>query len=127
MGKPRGRTLSTTLRHQSKIPGAVLRWYGRNGRDLPWRHEHDQYRILVSEIMLQQTQVSRVLELYPRFLKRFPTFRSLANARPSSVIRAWRGMGYNNRALRLQQTARTILREHGGALPGGGESVQHRP
>lgn len=127
MSKPRGKTLPTTIRHQSKITGAVLRWYGRNGRDLPWRQEHDPYRILVSEIMLQQTQVNRVLELYPRFLERFPTFRSLANARPSSVIRAWRGMGYNNRALRLQQTARTILQEHGGALPGSVETLQQLP
>jgi len=77
--------------------------------------------------MLQQTQVSRVLELYPRFLKRFPTFRSLANARPSSVIRAWRGMGYNNRALRLQQTARTILQQHDGKLPGSVETLQQLP
>ena len=114
-------------RRQSRITGALLRWYRRNGRDLPWRRERDQYRILVSEVMLQQTQVSRVLELYPRFLKRFPTFRSLAHARTSSVIRAWRGMGYNNRALRLQQTARTILQEHGGKLPGSVETLQQLP
>ncbi|MBI3112781.1 MAG: A/G-specific adenine glycosylase [Ignavibacteriales bacterium] len=112
---------------QSRITGALLRWYRRNGRALPWRRENDQYRILVSEIMLQQTQVRRVLELYPRFLKRFPTFRSLANARTSSVIRAWRGMGYNNRALRLQQTARTILQQHDGKLPGTVETLQQLP
>lgn len=108
---------SPTISQRNKLHRAILRWYDRNGRDLPWRHDHDPYRILVSEIMLQQTQVSRVLELYPRFLKRFPTFRSLAQARPSSVIRAWRGMGYNNRALRLQQTAKIITRDHAGSFP----------
>jgi A/G-specific adenine glycosylase len=100
-----------------KIRAAVLTWYRRHERDLPWRYETDPYRVLVSEIMLQQTQVSRVLVMYPRFLKRFPTLAHLARARTSSVIRAWKGMGYNNRALRLQQLARQVMKESGGTLP----------
>lgn len=77
--------------------------------------------------MLQQTQVSRVLQMYPRFLKRFPSFSSLANARTSSVIRAWRGMGYNNRAVRLQHLARTVLSAHQGRLPTTIESLEKLP
>ena len=96
---------------------AVLRWYRQNGRTLPWRGEQDPYRVLVSEVMLQQTQVSRVLEKYPLFLKQFPTLRALARAERSSVIRAWRGMGYNNRAVRLHLLAQTVVNSHGGVLP----------
>lgn len=99
------------------IRAAVLKWYRINERELPWRHEHNPYRILVSEIMLQQTQVSRVLMLYPRFLRRFPTLKRLARARKGSVIKAWRGMGYNNRAMRLHQLARSVTTKFNGALP----------
>jgi len=77
--------------------------------------------------MLQQTQVSRVLRTYPRFLKRFPNFASLARSRTSSVIRAWKGMGYNNRAIRLQQLARTVIQEYGGRLPRTIERLESLP
>jgi len=110
----RGRTGE---RKKRNIRSAVLKWYRSHERELPWRHEHNPYRILISEIMLQQTQVSRVLEQYPRFLKRFPTLGHLARARTSSVIRAWKGMGYNRRALRLQQLAQRVVAESDGALP----------
>lgn len=99
------------------IVRSILFWYSRCARDLPWRGEKNSYRILVSEIMLQQTQVNRVIQLYPRYLKRFPDFRSLARARTSSVIRAWRGLGYNNRAIRLQSIARVVQKEYKGRLP----------
>jgi len=102
---------------KSTIINQVFRWYSRSARRLPWRGEKDPYRILVSEIMLQQTQVSRVLQQYPRFLKRFPDFTALARARTSSIIRAWKGMGYNNRAVRLQRLARNVLGEYNGKLP----------
>lgn len=95
----------------------VFAWYRTSGRTLPWRGEADPYRILVSEIMLQQTQVSRVLEKYPLFLKHFPTLHALARARRSRVIRTWQGMGYNNRAVRLHQLAQTVVRTSGGMLP----------
>lgn len=112
---------------KSKVVSSIFRWYSNKGRTLPWRGETNSYRILVSEIMLQQTQVSRVLQIYPVFLKRFPDFGSLARARTSSVIRAWKGMGYNNRAIRLQQVARTLLRNHRGALPTDVETLQTLP
>jgi A/G-specific adenine glycosylase len=111
----KGRKAST--KQKQRIQAAVLKWYRLHERQLPWRHERDPYRILVSEIMLQQTQVSRVLITYPQFLQRFPTMQHLARARTSSVIKAWQGMGYNNRVLRLQQLARRVVAESDGALP----------
>ena len=96
---------------------AVLRFYRRHKRDLPWRRTRDPYRILVSEIMLQQTQVDRVIGAYKRFLSRFPTLRSLARARPAQVVRAWLGLGYNARAVRLWRCACEIQTAHRGALP----------
>ncbi len=95
----------------------LVSWYGRHGRDLPWRHTHDPYEILVSEIMLQQTQVGRVLEYYPRFLARYPTAAYLASASASAVRDAWEGLGYYRRAQNLHRTARLITREHGGRFP----------
>ncbi|MCC7522559.1 A/G-specific adenine glycosylase [Candidatus Uhrbacteria bacterium] len=87
----------------------LLRWFGKNGRDLPWRGTQDPYRILVSEIMLQQTQVSRVKDYYRLWMKRFPSFGSLAKASNADVIYAWAGLGYNRRALMLRDIARTII------------------
>ncbi|OGG28552.1 hypothetical protein A2971_03645 [Candidatus Gottesmanbacteria bacterium RIFCSPLOWO2_01_FULL_46_21] len=84
----------------------IFTWWKKNKRDLPWRHTHDPYKIVVSEVMLQQTQVSRVLPKYKEFLHHFPTLKSLANASPADVLRAWKGMGYNRRALYLQKTAK---------------------
>jgi A/G-specific adenine glycosylase len=90
----------------------LLAWYGRNGRRLPWRGTRDAYRILVSEMMLQQTQVHRVLAFYPRWLKTFPDWRSLAAAGNAQVISQWSGLGYNRRALMLRDIARQVV-EHG--------------
>lgn len=95
----------------------ILKWYSRHGRNLPWRGIHDPYRILLSEIMLQQTQVSRVLEKYPLFLKRFPSLSALARANRSDIVRAWKGMGYNNRAVRLHALAQTVISVHRGRIP----------
>lgn len=86
----------------------LLRWYDKHGRDLPWRKTRDPYRILISEIMLQQTQVSRGLIFYERWLKRFPNWQALANASSADVIRAWAGLGYNRRALMLRDIARQV-------------------
>ena len=83
----------------------LLVWYADNGRDLPWRHTTDPYSILVSEVMLQQTQVSRVAGRYETFLGRFPTLISLAQAPLADVLRLWLGLGYNNRAVRLKRCA----------------------
>src|SRR5688572_26839231 len=92
-------------------------WYRAHGRDLPWRRTRDPYRVAVSEFMLQQTQVSRVEEYYPRFLKRFPTIEKLAAARPKAVREAWEGLGYYARASNLHALARVVSRTHGGKLP----------
>ena len=87
----------------------LLAWFDRNGRDLPWRDTRDPYRILVSEMMLQQTQVSRVLVFYRRWLERFPDWQTLAKADNATVIRAWSGLGDNRRALMLRDIARQIV------------------
>jgi len=86
----------------------LLAWYARAARDLPWRRTRDPYRIVVSEFMLQQTQVSRVLEYYPRFLARFPTVDHLARARPKAVREAWEGLGYYARARNLHALAQQV-------------------
>jgi len=96
---------------------SVLVWFNQWGRDLPWRKTRQWYPILVSEIMLQQTQVRRVLPYYHAFLKRFPTPGDLAKASVADVIRIWGGLGYNKRALYLQQATRAIIHLHAGKLP----------
>ena len=87
----------------------LLAWFGRQGRDLPWRKTRDPYAILVAEIMLQQTQVSRVIARWTAWLERWPTVESLAAAAPADVVRAWSGLGYNRRALSLQRAARAVV------------------
>jgi A/G-specific adenine glycosylase len=83
----------------------LLAWFGREGRDLPWRKTRDPYAILVSEVMLQQTQVERVVPRYLEWLERWPTAEALAAASPAEVIRAWQGLGYNRRGLNLHRAA----------------------
>ena len=90
------------------IEQKLLAWYKKNGRDLPWRKTQDPYKILVSEIMLQQTQVARVLLYYKTWLKQFPNWKTLAAASNADVIKAWAGLGYNRRALVLRDIAREI-------------------
>jgi A/G-specific adenine glycosylase len=90
----------------------LLAWYGRNGRDLPWRKTRDPYAILVSEVMLQQTQVERVIPRYDSWLARWPTVEALAGAPAADVIVAWQGLGYNRRAINLHRAARHVA-EHG--------------
>lgn len=93
------------------VQKVILGWYQSNKRDLPWRKTRDVYQILVSEIMLQQTQVDRVIPKYLAFLDQFPTASSLAKASPSEVIIAWSGLGYNRRALFLQRAAQVLAKE----------------
>jgi A/G-specific adenine glycosylase len=101
-----------------RVHSALLAWYARHGRhQLPWRHTHDPYAILVAEIMLQQTQVERVLPKYILFLEKFPTIAALAGAPTSEVIREWAGLGYNRRAVRLQEIARQVTTTFSGELP----------
>ena len=89
----------------------LLEWFGEHGRDLPWRQTRDPYAILVSEVMLQQTQVGRVVPRYLAFLERWPTIEALATASPGDVIREWQGLGYNRRALNLHRAAKRITAE----------------
>jgi A/G-specific adenine glycosylase len=95
----------------------LLSWYRRHGRDLPWRKTHDPYHILVSEVMLQQTQVDRVLPKYAEWLAKYPTFEVLADAPPADVVRTWYPLGYNIRPHRLQSIAQQAVANHGGQLP----------
>jgi A/G-specific adenine glycosylase len=107
---------------------ALLAWYGRHGRThLPWRATRDPYRIVVSELMLQQTQVDRVIPLYAAFVERFPSFEALAAAEAGDAVRAWRGLGYNSRAVRLHALARAVVEQHGGALPRETEALRALP
>jgi A/G-specific adenine glycosylase len=96
---------------------AVLAWFDARGRALSFRGTRDPYAILVSEVMAQQTQISRVVEAWSRFIDRFPTVEALAAASPADVLRAWRGMGYDRRALNLHRAARAMVAEHGGQVP----------
>jgi len=106
----------------------LLAWFDRHGRsDLPWKRHRDPYRIWVSEIMLQQTQVSTVIPYYDRFLRRFPTLAHLARARLDTVLHYWTGLGYYARARNLKKSASLILREHGGKFPRDFEAVASLP
>ncbi|HEX5475262.1 MAG TPA: A/G-specific adenine glycosylase [Vicinamibacterales bacterium] len=102
----------------------LLDWYRRYGRDLPWRETRDPYRILVSEVMLQQTQVDRVLPKYHEWLDRYPTLTALAAAPVEEVTRAWYPLGYNVRPRRLHAIARESVERYGGELPSDGETLR---
>jgi A/G-specific adenine glycosylase len=95
----------------------LIDWYERNRRRLPWRETRDPYRILVSEVMLQQTQADRVVPKYHEFLERFPTIQAVADAPTSEVIRAWAGLGYNRRAINLQRACRAVIERFDGVMP----------
>lgn len=96
---------------------SLHRWFRRHGRDLPWRRTRDPYAILVSEFMLQQTQVATVISYYRRWLDRFPDFAALARAKESDVLHAWQGLGYYARARHLHATGRFVRKNFGGELP----------
>ncbi|HUI66943.1 MAG TPA: winged helix-turn-helix transcriptional regulator [Nitrospirota bacterium] len=105
----------------------IYTYYRNHGRDLPWRKTRNPYNILVSEIMLQQTQVERVLEKYAQFIKAFPDFSSLARAPLRKLITIWQGMGYNRRALALRALAQTLMNERHGKLPSDPEDLMAFP
>ena len=105
-----------TLREIKRFRNAIYSYYSEHGRELPWRQTQDPYRILVSEIMLQQTQVERVLEKYPIFVQQFPGFRALADAPLRDVLAAWQGLGYNRRATSLKKIGEVVTKEHRGSL-----------
>jgi A/G-specific adenine glycosylase len=103
--------------HKGKIQTGLLQWFKKNGRDLPWRKTRDPYAIWVSEIMLQQTQVSTVIPYYLRFLKALPTVRHLAKADLSKVLKVWEGLGYYSRARNLHRASRIVSNHFNGKIP----------
>jgi len=105
----------------------LLKWFDANQRDLPWRKERTPYRVWVSEIMLQQTQVATVIAYYQRFMKRFPTVKKLAAADQSEVLKLWEGLGYYRRARQMHAAAIQVVEEHGGKFPTDFESVLALP
>jgi len=112
--------LSPSIAHGSTIRAfqrRLIAWYKKYGRDLPWRRTRDPYAILVSEVMLQQTQVSRAVLYYERFLNRYPTVADLAGADEGAVRESWEGLGYYNRARNLQRASQEILTKHKGRFP----------
>jgi A/G-specific adenine glycosylase len=106
---------------------AVLGWGDGHFRDLPWRVTRDPWAVLVSEVMLQQTQADRVVDPYRRFLDRFPTPAACASAGVGAVLRAWAGLGYNRRAVFLHRAAIVVVDEHGGSLPADLAALQRLP
>lgn len=100
-----------------KFRAALARWFAAHARDLPWRRTRDPYAIMVSEFMLQQTQVVTVLDFYARWLARFPDFQTLAAASEADVLHVWQGLGYYSRARNLHRAAQQVMERHGGALP----------
>jgi len=109
------------------VAGPLGRWFSRVGRDLPWRRSRDPYRVWVSEIMLQQTQVERVKEYFTRFLAAFPDIHALAAAREDRVLKAWEGLGYYRRARQLHAAAKRIVADHGGVFPRTVEELRSLP
>jgi A/G-specific adenine glycosylase len=110
--------IAVTPARARELQRRLLRWYRRYGRhNLPWRKQPTPYRVLVAEVMLQQTQVSRVAPKYRAFLRRYPSFRALARAGTRELLALWSGLGYNRRALLLRECARCVVREYGGRLP----------
>ena len=105
----------------------LIAWYSEHARDLPWRNTNDPYAILVSEMMLQQTQVDRVIPKFESFMKQFPTVKVLATAPSGKIIAAWQGLGYNRRALYLQKCAQTVTEQYSGVFPQTREELLQLP
>jgi A/G-specific adenine glycosylase len=111
----------------AEVSRALLAWYGREGRDLPWRRTRDPYRIWLSEIMLQQTGVGTVIPYYERFLAAYPTVGALAQPRVEEVVELWAGLGYYSRARNLHAAARAVVERHGGGFPADLAALQALP
>ena len=112
-----------------RIAADLVEWFRKAGRDYPWRRTRDPYAILVSEVMLQQTQISTVLDrgYYAKWLAQFPNFAVLAAAPESEILKAWEGLGYYRRARNLQRLAQTVVAEHGGVFPNEPTAIRALP
>lgn len=115
--RPRISRVTLAAGAKRRFQRRLLDWYKEHGRDLPWRNTSDPYKILVSEVMLQQTQVDRVIPKYHEFLERYPSIEALADARPNEVKKTWYPLGYNVRPLRLHSIACETVARYGGELP----------
>src|SRR5215210_2882428 len=115
------------LRHAPEFRRRLLRWFRRHGRDLPWRRTRSPYHVIVSEFMLQQTQVSRVESYYHRFLSEYPSIESLAAAPASLVRESWSGLGYYRRAANLHRLAQEIVRDRQGLIPSDPAELRQLP
>src|SRR5690606_27970939 len=105
----------------------LMAWYGTNARQLPWRQTRDPYRVWISEIMLQQTQVATVIPYFQRFVETLPTVEHLAAADEQQVLRLWEGLGYYRRARQLHAAAKTIVAEHAGQFPSDQTAIAKLP
>jgi len=117
----------STLECAAAFRRKLLAWFRAAGRDLPWRRTRDPYRVLVSEFMLQQTQVARVLEFYGPFLERWPSLRALARGPARAVRESWEGLGYYRRAANLHRLAKQVVRDHDGELPSDPDQLERLP
>src|SRR5438128_1982515 len=126
-GKPANKQITISRQSRSKLVNALLNWFTKHKRALPWRATRDPYRIWISEVMLQQTQAAMVIPFYKRFLEQFPNIAALAAADDRVLMKAWEGLGYYARARNLRAAAQTIVREHGGKLPTSTEALLKLP
>ncbi len=121
------RQIVTSLENVSAFRRSLTVWFGLHGRDLPWRKTCDPYAILVSEFMLQQTQVATVIPYYNKWLRRFPDFASVARASQNAVLHAWQGLGYYSRARNLRATAKIVHARYGGVFPSDIAAIRELP
>jgi len=127
MPSSKSQTTRARSNGRAKAQARVLDWFDAHGRRFPWRETRDPYRTMVAEVMLQQTQTGRAAPAYEQFLRRFPTLDRLAHAPAMDVIQAWRGLGYNRRAVDLHRAAQTLVREHGGVYPSQPAALRRLP
>jgi len=120
-------TISLSTAEARKFRQKIYRHYEKYGRRFPWRETRDPYRILVSEIMLQQTQTGRVVEKFGEFIAAFPDITGLARAELKAILKVWQGLGYNRRALYLKRLARMVISDYGGVIPDNQKELEELP
>lgn len=127
MRTPKVKKPKPKIKNPAKIRAQLAQWFEQFGRDLPWRRTHDPYAIMVSEFMLQQTQVATVIPYFERWLRQFPDFNTLAAANEAEVLAVWQGLGYYARARNLHRAAKEVVSRHGGKLPPDPEAIAALP
>ena len=127
MSAKNARAAGINAARREEVGEALLSWFEENARDLPWRRTRDPWRVLVSEVMLQQIQVKRAVPFYERFLEHFPSAQALADARLAEAIRVWEDLGRYRRVVYLHRTARILMDEYGGEVPSDPEELVKLP